>query len=564
MKIESSDRDVEQLLSMGYLRIPRFQRPYSWERAEVEDFWTDVIEDPATEYFIGSIVVFKSGERLFGIVDGQQRLTTITMILASLRNELHEHGFEPLAEGLHQLIERKDINNKDQYVLQTETSYPYFQQTIQNFGPTPAEPEIGNEQRALKLAWELIRESLRQKLDNNGTSGTSQRAKTGLRKRLIDIRDKILHLKLILITLDNEDDAYVIFETLNTRGRDLTVSDLVRTHLTRLMIQKNVNVDLPKERFNAIVERFEKSGTQVSINSFLHHYWLSRYEYTTEKKLYKAIKQRIRKKDQAEAYLKSLESDSELYRQIHEPETRKWNNQEIAVRDSLAALNLFRVRQQVPFVLSLLSEYASGRIKLKHVRRALQAVENFHFAFTAVTSQRSSGGISFMYALHARKLRSSHSNEERVMCIDELVKKLRDRKPLYQEFEANFCELGTSERFTKGKPLVRYILHRVSAANGYLTEPSKMTIEHLASQSQAGGSRFTEEDVAEIGNLLWVSEEINGKLKTKPPEQKLRILRGKPVFLDDYLKKRTKWGPKEIHDRSRILARLAYDEVWKL
>ena len=121
MQIESYDRNVDQLLRMGYFKIPRFQRPYSWERTETEDFWNDTIADSESEYFIGSIVVFKYSEGVNGIVDGQQRLTTLTMLLSSIRDALENEGFADLATGLHQLIERPDIDNKNQFVLQSES-----------------------------------------------------------------------------------------------------------------------------------------------------------------------------------------------------------------------------------------------------------------------------------------------------------------------------------------------------------------------------------------------------------------------------------------------------------
>lgn len=77
MKVESYDRDIEQLLNMGYFRIPRFQRSYSWERTEVEDFWTDTLVDSGSDYFIGSIVLFKYQDGVFGVVDGQQPLARL-------------------------------------------------------------------------------------------------------------------------------------------------------------------------------------------------------------------------------------------------------------------------------------------------------------------------------------------------------------------------------------------------------------------------------------------------------------------------------------------------------
>ena len=91
MKIRSIDKEIKDILESGYYRIPRFQRPYSWDRENLEDFWNDVIVDSDSDYFIGSMVVFKSQHSdVFGVVDGQQRLTTITVMLAAVRNALKE------------------------------------------------------------------------------------------------------------------------------------------------------------------------------------------------------------------------------------------------------------------------------------------------------------------------------------------------------------------------------------------------------------------------------------------------------------------------------------------
>jgi hypothetical protein len=552
---------------MGYLKIPRFQRPYSWERNEVEDFWTDTIVDSETDYFIGSIVLFRYSKNLFGLVDGQQRLTTVTMLLCCLRNLLKSQGYAELARGLHQLVERPDINNKNQFVLQTETSYPFLQEHIQRFDGSNQKLTGSHEEGLLKASYDFITEKLGTAIESvqQDTTLSPDKKKEIIKQKLVEIRDRLLRLKLIVIILENEEDAYTIFETLNTRGKDLTVSDLVRTHLTRLLPQTNQNVDRPKERFNKIIEGFESSEADISINSFLHHYWLSRYDYTTEKKLYKEIRKSLHSKADATKYLDSLEADSSLYRVVHEPTSRKWRIEQEDIRDSLNALNLFRVRQQMPFVLSVLGEWEDRSISLKLARRALRAVENFHFGFTAVTSQRSSGGISFMYALHARQLRNAKGSVNKAKAIGELIQKLRDRRPVYQEFEANFRDILYSEKFTNRKALVQYILagitkYSVSTAIAW----DRMTIEHLANQSFKPGGSLSDEDVARIGNLLLVSDPMNAKLKSKSFEDKMKILRGSREFLDSYLKQQTHWGKKQIEERTDFLAKLAYEKVWRI
>jgi uncharacterized protein with ParB-like and HNH nuclease domain len=568
MKIESFDQTISELLAMGYFKIPRFQRPYSWERVEIEDFWNDTIVESDADYFIGSIVLFKYKDGLFGVVDGQQRLTTITMFLCALRNLLRDQGLKSLADGLHRLIERPDIDDKNQYVLQTETSYPYLQEHIQSFSTLETAIEPGEEEVRLKDAFEYLQDSLVQAAETITQDGTLSEVKIreNLRRRLTELRDKILRLKVIVITLNSEDDAYMIFETLNTRGRDLTVSDLVRTHITRLIPQGNANVDRAKERFNDVVDSFEASSDDVSVNTFLHHYWLSKYDYITEKKLYKRLKKTVRTKDEAKEFLALFEANAGLYRQIHEPGLRKWRIEELSLKEALSALLLMRVRQQLPFVLSVLKEYSDGGLNLKHTKRALCAVEKFHFIFTAVTSQRSSGGISFMYALHARQLQAAKTQTEKIKEIDALIQKLRDKLPTYQQFEDNFRAIIASEKFTKRKNLVKYILGRMSRELGHINSVAeRMTIEHIAHQAQQKGSALTDQQVAEIGNLILVDDELNGKLGTKLFADKKKILMSSHgVWKDEYLSKQINWGAAEIRKRSDHLAKLAFDKIWKI
>ncbi len=216
------------MFETGYYYIPRFQRPYSWEKDQVMEFWNDSIIDNETDYFIGSIVVYKKDDEVFGVVDGQQRLTTITMILCVLRDFYIKEGFMNLAKGVHVLIEKTDLNNDNRFVLQTETSYPYFQEHIQKFSEPEITVDLGFEEINLKNSFEQITGYVKSavQLIRSDKQIKRQELQEHIQKKLNEIRDKILKLKVIYIQLDNEDDAYVIFETLNTRGKDLSVGDL--------------------------------------------------------------------------------------------------------------------------------------------------------------------------------------------------------------------------------------------------------------------------------------------------------------------------------------------------
>src|SRR5262249_55976174 len=135
MNIKPYDSKIRKLFQSSFFKIPRFQRPYSWDKGNIEDFWSDIVASGKPDHFIGSMVFYteNTDQELF-VVDGQQRLTTITIFLAALRDTLSEVGEGDLADGIQGVIERPDIGAKKRFVLLTETSFPYFQEYIQKNG----------------------------------------------------------------------------------------------------------------------------------------------------------------------------------------------------------------------------------------------------------------------------------------------------------------------------------------------------------------------------------------------------------------------------------------------
>ncbi len=567
MKIESTDQDIRNLLSSGYYRIPRFQRPYSWTKENIQEFWDDIVKDRPVEYFIGSMVAFKEGSQRYGVVDGQQRLTTITILLAVLRNALQKAGFQDLAKGIQGLIERRNIDNKEEFVLSTETSYPFLQDYILNFGTpdvpiNPMREEI-NLQNAFDQFAGLVGEAL-SKIENDSALNEEKRS-LAIRQKLVEIRDDILNLKIIFVKLDTEDDAYIIFETLNTRGKDLSLTDLVKNHVTKNLKAKSASVDQPKVKWERILETIEGSSVDLDTDTFIHHYWLSRYDYLPAKSLFKELKRRI---GQAEApqFLNSLVSDSGLYRSIHEIPYGKWTKNEQSLADSLGALQLFRVQQQTPCVLSLVRAYKAGKIKKAHFEDALVAIEKFHFLFTAATSQRSSGGISGMYASLGRRLFESEDISSALAIIKELKQKLRDRIPSLDEVRALFPEIVYTDNLTKQRSLVRYILAGLDKDSrpGVATDYEKMTIEHLVPQSRIGDGNFSEIIIGGLGNLILVSQDMNSRLDDKAFRDKRRILQASGFNLPPEIAAAEEWGVDQIKARTDSIARHAYEKVWKI
>lgn len=569
MKVNCIDKEVREVLESGYYCIPRFQRPFSWDRENIEDFWGDTIVNSDSDYFIGSIVTYKGKPNTRNIVDGQQRLTTITMILCGIRNFFKQEKFEDLAKGVHKLIERPDISNNQQYVLQTETSYPFFHEHIQKFGIPDNGIEIGEEEKRLKAAFDLICGNIKSVVDaaKGNTSLNAEKKADKIKSGLSILRDRILSLKLIFIELDNEDDAYLIFETLNTRGKDLNVADLVKNHLTKLIRTRNANVDLPRDRWEKILAFFEESESDLKMDTFLHHYWLSTHDFITSKRLFKAVRKHVDKAN-AKQFLSDIQKEANHYREIYEPSYKKWSKSEAKIQESLEALRLFNVQQPVPMLLSILREYHASRLSLKHTIGILSAIEKFHFIFTAVTSQRSSGGISFMYAFHARSLMHAGNTADKIKVVNELKLKLRSKIPSYNEFEASFYEIGYSDVFTKLKKLVQYILGKISThlSVGIVPDMEKMTIEHLLSQNSSDSLlKPDDKDIARIGNLIYTNSTINNtKLHNKSFADKKAIILNSNIPIDEYLKKASKWDTKAIEGRTKYLAKLAFEKIWRI
>jgi uncharacterized protein with ParB-like and HNH nuclease domain len=567
MKIESVDQEIRNLLSSGYYRIPRFQRPFSWTQENVQEFWDDVVRDNPTDYFIGSMVVFKEGSQRFGVVDGQQRLTTITVLLAVLRNALQEFGFTDLAQGIQGLIERRNIDNQPEFILSTETSYPFFQDHILKFGKPEVSVKEMKEEENLRNAYDQLKELVYSKIKSieTDTALPVRMQSRTIKESLIKIRDALLDLKVIFVRLDDEDDAYIIFETLNTRGKDLSLTDLVKNHVTKHLKSQSVSVDQTKVKWERVLETIEGSSVDLRTDSFIHHFWLSRYDYLSSKTLFKTLRKKIQK-DNAKKFLDDLVSDATIYRFMHEVDYRKWETYERRIKDALIALQLFRVTQQVPCVLSLMRAYNQSKLKRNHVEDALVAIEKFHFLFTAITSQRSSGGISGMYARLARSVFEARDMNSAVKVIGELKTMLRKRVPSFDEFKALFSETLYTDRMTKARGLVKYILvafHKETEKTQTI-DYSTMTIEHLVPQSRRGKNGFTEQVIGQIGNLILVSSSANNKLANKSFTEKKKILADAKFPLPSEIAAAGEWGAEQIISRTDAMAAEAYGKHWKI
>jgi uncharacterized protein with ParB-like and HNH nuclease domain len=559
MKIQCIDRDVRQVLESGTYMIPRFQRPFSWDRENIEEFWHDSTSDVKRDYFIGAFVTYNISSSSYGVVDGQQRLTTITITLCAIRDKYLSLGHTAAAKGVHRLIETRDLNDQAQFVLRAETSFPYLQAKIQSFSKDAEDIDAGEEEQAIRTAFEIVSSRI-----DNGVDEVLKRdpakAKAATKKWLDQIRDKILSLKVISITLDNQDDAYTIFETLNTRGKDLTAADLAKNHFLRLLPAKRKPLDRPKDHWLEMEAELEQAERPIQLKTFLHHYWLSKYPFTTEKQLFKFIRGTVTSENVKDV-LSELRSDSVLYRGIIEPQSLPiWNKQTKDIQDSLFCIsNILNIQIANPLLLTALRLYQAKRIKDGQLRELVGLVEKYHFTYTTISALPSSGGVSQMYAAHARDVANAPDSNALGLSISEFKKKIKYRVPAKGTFVSKFKQLSYAN--ARQRDVLRYTLWRIYKSQNPAVDIDRASgsIEHLLPQSS------NSPQVHSIGNLLLVPTKFNGDaLGSKAFDEKRKLLMNSGYTLEPSVSAAAAWSAKEIEQRTSDLAEYAYDTVWSI
>ena len=153
--------------------------------------------------------------------------------------------------------------------------------------------------------------------------------------------------------------------------------------------------------------------------------------------------------------------------------------------------------------------------------------------------------------------------KKKIVVLNNIKNKLSSDKPTYEEFELAFIDLGYSDKYTKNKKLIQYILRKFDTS--WRQEPLEydlMTIEHIESQSSGN---LSEDDKSSIGNLVLVTSEDNSdNLKNKRFSEKQEIFKRNYPHLDQLIFNSSQWTKEFIIKRARFLSKEAYDNIWSL
>jgi hypothetical protein len=279
------------------LSVPLFQRPYSWDKEQWIQLWDDLTANLGGEYLIGAIVLCGTSHDENQIIDGQQRLTTLTILSAAFRDAAYKIEHETVTETVlsfqNDLIASKPLSasRAKPYLKLGEIDREWFQQRIQvrpdeaTFNP----PGISIKNRiasSIRLQWKCYL-FFKQQIEK-AVVGKSQKHALEL---FADYHGLLVRKLWFVVThVPDDSTAFTLFEVLNDRGLDLTVADLIK-NVVLAEGQKHGGFEDAKEYWSVVTEALDYSA----VSGFLRAQWMSESgEKITEKALFGALKEKLR------------------------------------------------------------------------------------------------------------------------------------------------------------------------------------------------------------------------------------------------------------------------------
>lgn len=576
MNFQAEPITINTLLSQSkrYF-IPRYQREFSWKKEQIEELWNDIVDNleevngelTCSEYFLGTLVLAGSDDSFdVEIVDGQQRITIITILIALISRKLLGVGQEaPANSTFNNYIKGTDRRGREFKKLDKRSQSNYFSLLVQDVNLHECETAT-DEDRRIQEAYQVIESLL----------SVTNISKCIFQKDTIDqeeytqglfvLLDQVVdHLKVIRVNVIDQDEAYLIFEILNARGINLSPVDLIKNKVLAEW-DNQYPIDFAKQKWDEISSRLSQRETKSSLEDYVLHWWVTRYPYTSKRNLYKAFRKKWQSGNVVpRLFLEDLHSASELYIKIASPETNDWTQaDQMPIFNSLSALKTFNISINRPFLMSLFLAKRNRKIRQSFLIEILEKLEAFHFAFNAICSMRPSG-IEGAYSKAARLLHEAADSREGRNVINDLIARLGDRLPSETTFLEKFKKLKFTNSFTKDKKLIQYLFIKMELHTRDSNEfyPENLTLEHILSQS-AGNDNC----IGAVGNLLPIGEQLNGDAGTRPFPQKINTYRNSDyrivqTFVQENEHK-TIWERQDIESRTEQIARMAFHDVWSL
>lgn len=565
---------VKQLLGAKcQFAIPRFQRDYSWETSHYQEFLDDMLtnilfdnKQPKTsQYFLGTMLFIgtmeKAGEVL-NVVDGQQRLTTITILFSALSDHFKEIKNDKLSERIFDYIMSEDDNGESVRILKSETSYPFFSYYIQDRDKLEKRDASSEEEDCIKNAFEYLyrrtsQEELKKYMDERFGDTCSNEIK--YEEMLKAIRDQVLSSTIVAICTKDKNDANKIFEILNAKGKRLASIDLIKNKIFGQLAQTEP-ADVAEEKWRKIKENLYRGKNTVGMATFFRHYWTSAYSNASENTLYDKFEEKIEKDNIVyKKFLDDLLINSKYYSQIINPSREDYKNRKeyYGLVQSLKILtNDFNIVQIRMLLMSLFDVKEKGLIKKGEMEDLIAYLEGFHFVYNALLARRANV-LNNIYSKYARLIRQCESHNDVMTTVKELKSKIDEIYPSFQDFKKAFIRLRYSKKENPDNVKTKYVINKI---NGYYSGNNIFSdvgsIEHILPE-------MTCEEALNIGNMILLEQAINRKADNA--DCNVKILKYYPdsnyKWVHEFVALHKTWGVDEIDTRALKLAEIFYKKV---
>lgn len=542
-------------LSDRRIRVPLYQRSYAWTSEQLDDFIADLrnaFNGTVREHFLGTVVLSDDDGDYVTVIDGQQRLATTALAYCALRDYYAQNGQDRRASEINSeyLNSYNDGDDSDEPRLQLNAEDDEFfrQYVVSTVGSVMSTRDSHG---LIAAAYTQL---------SNFVADEAKNAGTGWVHRLVDWR-KFLHegVRVIFVSVPNESDAFLIFETLNDRGADLTLADLLKNYLFGLAAKTVGGLDQVRDRWLLALGAMDTN--QDLYVAFLRQFWSSKHGATRERELYKKIKSEVTTPQQAITFATELRNAAGIYAALLSSAADYWSKWGTGARKNIETLNRLALGQNRPMLLAVLQHFSREEAK-KVLRLAVAwGVRGL------VVGGIGGGSMERAYCEAAIKVRSGA-----IKTALELADELSEYIATDEEFESSFTLLRVPQ--TKSYLSRYYLLALERSARGE-DEPElvanadegEINLEHIYPKKPIAEQWVTFDPDSlplwrdRLGNQSLMKGSPNGKEGNNPFSTKKLAYRESELVLTREVGHLADWTPEAVVRRQARLAKLAV-RVW--
>jgi hypothetical protein len=543
-------------------RIPRFQRDYSWTEEEWEDLWMDLLGTLKPEgeaaHYMGFLVLQTADDKTFEVIDGQQRLTTINIIVhAALNNmqRLIDAGNDAEANNRRKgQIQQTYVGYLDPVTLVVRPKLSlnrknnnFFQTYLLSLEAGPPR-EVRASPHLLGRAFEWFDRQLAAYLKvSSGNEGMR------LAQLIEELSDRLF---FTVITVTDELNAYTVFETLNARGVRLSATDLLKNYLFSVldhggeMDHKMRNLE---DRWEAMVGRLQSEN----FPDFLRVHWNSRQSFSRQAELFKTIRVHVSTSEAVFRLLREMEEDLDTYLGLTSPEPSEWPREDKVLA---GILQTFRTRQPFPLLLA--------------AKRAFEAPDfTALLRATVVISMRFNVIGSYSTAAQERKYNevAERLAKEDLTQLGPALMAMRSIYPSDAVFRAAFAEKVMRTTDSRNNRVVRFILCSLEqhlTGQNYHYASDAFRIEHVLPQNAPGWGRFSSDEaealIHRLGNMTLLQAGTDRDPGTAAYSDKRAVYQQSGFLVTKKLANdHVDWTPESIAGQQKWMATQA-TAIWRI